>query len=366
MQRSKILTALFVLILALALTACVQTQPPAPAAQEEAAPETAQEAPAEAVEEEAATASGEPVTLQFTSVSVPDDAHTKGMEVFAEEVAKLSDGNITVEVFPAGQLFTQEGEQAAIRQGNVDMIYGGPNWLAEFVPYMSMFAAPYMFTSYEHMSNTFNGDIGQQIFEDIAQQTGVRPLGAFYLGTRQLNLRDIGREVTTPQDMEGVKLRMPNTPTWLFMGEALGANPTPLAFTEVYLGLQTGTIDGQDNPLPTDKNAKFYEVTKYIILTDHYINPLFPMINEEKWQSLTPSQQEAILQALETARQFVDETNLDAEAELVEFFEGEGMTIITPDKQAFIDFAQDKVLGNDEMVSSWDMNLFDRIQEMAE
>ncbi len=309
---------------------------------------------------------GEPVTLEFSSVSVPDDAHTKGMQVFADAVSRISNGNITVDVYPGGQLFTQEGEQAAVRQGNVDMIYGGPNWLAEFVPYMSMFAAPYMFTSYDHMSNTFNGPIGDRIFDDIAAQTGVRPLDAFYLGTRQVNLRDIGREVMTPADMEGVKLRMPNTPTWLFMGEALGANPTPLAFTEVYLALQTGTIDGQDNPLPTDKNAKFYEVTKYIVLTDHYINPLFPMINEAKWQSLTPSQQQAIKMALEEARQFVDQTNLDAEAELLDFFKGEGMTVIEPDKQAFIDFAMDKTLNNEEMTSTWDMDLFEQIQATAD
>ncbi len=308
---------------------------------------------------------GEPITLTFSSVSVPEDAHTKGMELFAEEVEKLTNGEVMVEVYPGGALFTQEGEQAAVRQGNVDLIYGGPNWLAEFVPYMSMFAAPYMFTSYEHMSNTFNGEIGQAIFDDIAAQTGVRPLGAYYLGTRQVNLRDIGREVMTPADMEGVKLRMPNTPTWLFMGEALGANPTPLAFTEVYLALQTGTIDGQDNPLPTDFNAKFYEVTKYIVLTDHYINPLFPMINEERWQSLSPEQQDAIMQAVETARQLVDETNLQAEAELLEFFEGEGMTIITPDKQAFIDYAQEKVLGNEEMTATWDMDLFEQVQAAA-
>ncbi len=308
---------------------------------------------------------GDPVTLQFASVSVPEDAHTKGMQLFADEVARISDGNITVEVYPGGQLYTQEGEQDALRSGNLDMAYGGPNWVAEFVPYMSMFAAPYMFTSYDHMSNTFNGPIGEQIFDDIAAEIGVRPLGAFYLGTRQINLRDIGRDVTTPADMEGVKLRMPNSPSWLFMGEALGANPTPLAFTEVYLGLQTGTIDGQDNPLPTDKNAKFYEVTKYIILTDHYINPIFPMINEAKWQSLTPSQQEAVRQALETTRRFVDQTNLQAEAELLGFFEGEGMTIITPDKQAFIDFAQEKTLNNAEMTATWNMDLFQQIQDTA-
>ncbi|MBW7885910.1 MAG: sialic acid TRAP transporter substrate-binding protein SiaP [Caldilineaceae bacterium] len=314
----------------------------------------------------APAAAAEPITLTFSSVSVPEDAHTKGMEVFAEEVARLTNGEVKVEVYHSGQLFTQEGEQAAIRQGNVDMVYGGPNWVAEFVPYMSMFAAPYMFTSYEHMSNTFNGEIGQQIFDDIAQQTGVRPLGAYYLGTRQVNLRDIGREVHTPKDMQGVKLRMPNSPTWLFMGEALGASPTPLAFTEVYLALQTGTIDGQDNPLPTDRNAKFYEVTKYIVLTDHYINPLFPMINEPRWQSLSPEHQEAILQAVEVARKFVDESNLQQEAELLQFFEEEGLTIIVPDKQAFIDYAQEKVLGNTEMTATWNMDLFEQIQATAQ
>ncbi len=305
-------------------------------------------------------------TLQFSSVSVPDDAHTKGMYVFADEVAKLSNGTMKVEVFPGGQLFTQDGEQAAIRRGNVDMIYSGPNWLAEFVPYMSMFAAPYMFKNYEHMSSTFNGPIGKAIFDDVAAKTGMRPLGAFYLGTREVNLRDIGREVMTPADMKGVKLRMPNSPTWLFMGEALGANPTPLAFTEVYLALQTGTIDGQDNPLPTDKNAKFYEVTKYIVLTDHFINPIFPTINEKKWQSLTAEQQEIVMKALAVAQKYVDELNLSQEAELLDFFKEQGMTIITPDKQAFIDYAQEKVLGNKEMTSSWDMDLYQKIQDAAQ
>lgn len=312
-----------------------------------------------------AAASAEPVVLTFSSQSVPDDAHTKAMDIFAEEVAKLTNGEVTVEVYPGGQLFTQDAELPAVVSGNLDMAYFDPNWFSQNIPYMSMFAAPYIFEDYDHMANAFSGDLGQQIYDDIAAQLGVRPLTAYYLGTRQVNLRDIGREVRTPADMQGVKLRMPNSPSWLFMGEALGANPTPLAFTEVYLALQTGTVDGQDNPLPTDKNAKFYEVTKYIVLTGHYINPLFPTINEAKWQSLKPEHQEAILQAVETARQFVADTNLAAEAELLEFFEGEGLTIIEPDKQAFIDYAREKILANTEMTSSWDMELYDKIQALA-
>ena len=304
------------------------------------------------------------VKLTWSSVSVPDDAHTKAMFAFKEELEKLTD-EIEVEVFHSGQLFTQEAMQAAIRKGTLDLCYTGPNWLAEFVPYMSMFAAAYMFQDYDHMSETFNGEIGKAMFDDVAKETGIRPLGAFYLGTRQLNLRDIGREVMTPADMKGVKLRMPNTPTWLFMGEAMGANPTPLSFTEVYMGLKTGTIDGQDNPLPTDKNAKFYEVTKYIILTDHFINPVFPTINEKKWQSLTPEQQENIMLALEKSREVCDSANLAAEAELVDFFKGEGMTVITPDKAAFIEYAQQKYLDNKEISESWDMELFDKVQALA-
>jgi len=193
----------------------------------------------------------------------------------------------------------------------------------------------------------------------------VRPLGAFYLGTRELDLRDIGRFVKTPADMKGVKFRMPNTPTWLFMGKALGANPTPLSFTEVYMALKTGTIDGQDNPLPTDKNAKFYEVTKYIILTDHYINPVLPSINEKKWESLGSDLQAKVYKAIEAARKVCDDTNLKAEAELLSFFKSSGMTIVKPDKDAFIKYAQKMYLDNKSISGTWDMELFKEVQDLA-
>jgi tripartite ATP-independent transporter DctP family solute receptor len=300
-------------------------------------------------------------TLTFSSVSVPDDAHTKAMYVFKEELERLTNGEIRVDVYPGGQLFTQEQEPMALRRGTLDMALIGPNWFAEYVPYTSMFAAAYMFRDYKHMSEYFNGPLGQKLYDDVARITGFRPLATYYLG---LNLRDIGREVRTPQDMKGVKLRMPNTPAWLFMGKALGANPTPISFTEVYMALKTGTVDGQDNPLPTDKNAKFYEVTKYIILTDHYVNPIMPTINEVKWNALGPDYQAKVLQAVEKARQFCDETNLKAEAELVEFFKQQGMTIITPDKEAFMKYAQKMYLDNKEISGTWKMELFDQIQAM--
>jgi len=302
------------------------------------------------------------VKLTWSSVSVPNDAHTKAMQVFKLELERITEGQVDVEIYHSGQLFTQEGAQAAVKRGTLDMVYSGPNWIAGFIPKWSMFAAAYTFSGYDHMSKFFNSKDAQPLYDEVAREIGMRPLGAFYLGTRELNLRDIGREVKTPADMKGVKLRMPGTASWQFMGKALGASPTPLSFTEVYMGLKTGTVDGQDNPLPTDKNAKFYEVTKYIILTDHYVNPVMPTINEKKWQSLGPELQAKVMEALEVARDTCDNLNLKAEAELVAFFEAEGMTIIKPDKQAFMDYAQKMYFDNKEISGSWDMDLFKVVQ----
>jgi tripartite ATP-independent transporter DctP family solute receptor len=307
-----------------------------------------------------------PVKLTFSSISVPADAHTKAMWVFKTELEKLSDNRITVELYTSGAIFTQEGELAACREGTLDMAYYSANWLAEFVPYLSMLGAVYTFSGYDHMDKVLNGEIGKEIFEDVAQKIGVRPLAAFYLGTRQLNLVEKVGPVRHPDDMKGVKLRTPTSPAWIALGKALGGNPTPMSFGEVYMGLKTGTVEGQDNPLPTDLNAKFYEVTKYIVLTDHVVNSVWPTINEKTWQSLTPEDQELVMQAIDKARQACAEQNLKAEKELVDFFKGEGMIIIEdPDKAAFAEYARNSYLTESKEISKdWDMELYDRIQAL--
>lgn len=315
---------------------------------------------------ETETKEAEVVTLTWSSAGVPADAHTIAMMEFEKEVERISGGQIQVDVYHSGSLFTQEGEKTALKRGVLDMAYLGSAWLATEVPYLSMLGAVYTFSGYDHMSAVLNGEIGQEIFADAAQQTGVRPLAAFYLGTRQLNLRDIGREVRTPEDMKGVKLRTPNSATWIALGKALGGNPTPMSFNEVYLGLKTGAIDGQDNPLPTDKNAKFYEVTDYIILTDHVVDTVWPTMNEQKWQSLTDQQKQWVVEALEVARKACDERNLAAEAELVDFFRSEGLTVIEdPDKEAFAEYARWSYQNESQAISEpWDWELYDRIQAL--
>jgi len=308
--------------------------------------------------------SGEVVTINFSSMSVPGDAHTEAMTVFKEEVERLSGGSMVVNVYPSGQLFDQEGEQAAIRQGTVDMVYTSAPWLAEFVPYLSMFGAVYTFQGYDHMTQVFNGEIGQKVFEDVVEAVGIRPLGAYYLGTRELNLVEKVGPVYTPEDMAGVKLRVPGSPSWIALGKALGGNPTPMSFSEVYMGLKTGAVEGQDNPLPTDKNAKFYEVTKYIVLTDHVVDSVWPTINEKKWQSLTAEQQGWIMQAVDKARDFCDKKVLDTEANILSFFKDQGMIIIEdPDKEAFAAYAKNSYMTESKDISKdWDWDLYETVQ----
>lgn len=305
----------------------------------------------------------ETVTLTFSSQSVPGDAHTEAMTVFKEEVERLSNGQIRVETYDSGQLFSQEGEQTAVRRGTVDIVYSSPPWLSEFIPYMSMFAAAYTFSGYDHMRAVYDGPIGERLFQDVVNEVGIRPLSAFYLGTRQLNLVEGVGPVRTPQDMRGVKLRVPGSPSWIAMGRALGADPTPLAFTEVYLGLRTGIVDGQDNPLPTNYNAKFYEVTRYIVMTDHVVDTVWPTMNEAKWQSLTAQQQQWVLQALEVAKEHVDSTNLANEARLADYFRSQGTIVIDDlDKDAFIEFAQNSYLNDSPEISgAWDLDLYEEI-----
>jgi tripartite ATP-independent transporter DctP family solute receptor len=319
-----------------------------------------------AEEQQEASAKTSPVKLVWTTSSLPGDAHTQAMYVFKEEVEKLSSMGIIVDIFHSGQLFNQDNDKDAMIRGKVDMAYTSGSWLAQHISTASMFGAVYTFQSYNQMTKTLNGPVGQKLFEQSAAKLGLRPLGAFYMGTRQLNLIEKVGPVTTPQQMHSVKLRVPNTPAWIALGRALGANPTPMAFGEVYMGLKTGVVDGQDNPLPSDKTAKFYEVTKYIVLTDHVVDQVWPTINEKKWRSLTAQQQGWVKQALEKARAHCDKTNLDNEANILNFFREQGLIVIeNPDKAAFAAYAKNFYLTAGKDISKdWDMALYEEIQKI--
>lgn len=307
---------------------------------------------------------GDPVNLTVTLTAVSTDTHAQAMMKFKEACEELSDGNITVDVYTDAQLFSQEEEVAAVVMGDADITLTAASWLTTGSPWVSMFTAGYLFNSYDHMTTTLNGEIGAEVFAKVAEEQGLLPLGAWYLGSREISLSE-DKQVSTPADLEGVTLRMPNSDAWLFLGEALGANPTPLSFSELYLALQTGAVDGQDNPLSTVDSAKFYEVQKSITLTNHLVDSVWPAINCDKWASMTEAQQAIVMEALEVGRDFCDSTNLQKESELVAFFEEQGVSVYDADIAAFQEHVLSYYLEN-EISADWDMEMYDKVVEIGQ
>lgn len=306
---------------------------------------------------------GEPVNLIFSIAAVPTDAHGAAQKVFKEKLEEISGGNMTVECYDSGTLYGQDTETDAVKNGDVDMIYSSASWLTDGSPWVSMFTAGYVFQSYDHMTKVLNGDIGKEVFQKIADEQGILPLGAYYLGTRQISLSE-DRAITTPDDLKGVNLRMPNSDAWVFLGKAMGANPTAIAFNDLYLALQTGTVDGQDNPLPTVQSAKFYEVQKSISLTNHLVDSVWPTMNVNTWNSLTDTQKGWVMEAIEAARQSCDDQNLKTESEVQDFLKEQGLSIYEADVATFADHVLETYL-NDPISDSWDKDLLAEIQAMA-
>ncbi len=306
----------------------------------------------------------ETIELIYASVDTPDAPLNIAMGVFKDEVEKLSNKRITVELFFNGQLFTQEQTYAALQDGSLDISGVASNGLAEKIPYLGMVGAVYTFRGYDHMRKVFDGEIGDKIFKDVEEKYGFVPLAACYLGRRQLNVIESVGPVRTPEDMKGVKLRTPSSPTWIALGKALGGTPTPMSFGEVYMGLKTGVIEGQDNPIPTNRVQKFYEVTKYIIQTDHVIDTIWPAISGKRWASLSDSDQALLKSAMQTAVVANDTLVLERELSDRAFLESKGTVFIDdPDKEAFQTYARWSYANESKNISKdWDWNLYDKIQ----
>ena len=307
---------------------------------------------------------GDPVTLTVTLTAVSTDTHAQAMQKFKEAVEEKSGGNITVEVYTDAQLFSQEEEVAAVVMGDADMTLTSASWLTTGSPWVSMFTAGYLFNSYDHMTSTLNGEVGQEVFRKISEEQGLFPLGAWYLGSREISLSQ-DKAISTPADLNGVNLRMPNTEAWLFLGEALGANPTPMSFSELYLALQTGSVDGQDNPLGSVESAKFYEVQSSITLTHHLVDSVWPAINNAKWESLSEGQKKIVLEGIEVGRDFCDTTNLQKESELVDFFKEQGLSIYEADIPAFQEHVLNYYL-EDDISNDWDMDMYEKVAAIGE
>ena len=265
-----------------------------------------------------------------------------------------------------GSLFAQGTELEAISRGNLTMSIASAQELAQFFPEFSIFATGYVHQDAAHQVRVFNDPLMNPFKQKVEDELGVKLLSVMYLGRRHVNLRFKRDEknVMTPSDLAGVNLRMPGTDAWQFLGKALGASPTPLAFSEVYTALASGAVDGQDNPLPTVVDKKFYEVTKQISLTSHLVDLNYIAFSKETWDSLSPEQQMTVQRAADAAAAYGRLKQLDKENNLAEFIRSQGVEIYTPDLAAFRKHVQAQYVGS-EFAATWPNGVLERINALG-
>ena len=310
-----------------------------------------------------AAADGHKMTFTLaTSGSETDQRSVAMAEVFAPMVAGFADYQPGYN----GSLFAQGTELEAIAGGNLTMSIASAQELAQFFPEFSIFATGYVHQDAAHQVRVFNDPLMDPFKAKVEDELGVKLLSVMYLGRRHVNLRQTREEldVQTPADLAGVNLRMPGTDAWQFLGAALGASPTPLAFSEVYTSLASGAIDGQDNPLPTVVDQKFYEVTKQISLTSHLVDLNYIAFSKETWDGLTADQQLTVQRAADAAAAYGRLKQLDKENNLADFIRSQGVEIYTPDLAAFREHVQAQYVGS-EVAASWPEGVLERINALG-
>lgn len=290
------------------------------------------------------------------SISQPDNS----IQALAfNRFGKLIGEDFKFTPYYSNTLFKQGTEIPAMQRGNLEMGEVAAADIAKQMPEFSIFMAGYVIRDGEHLRKVFKGEIGAEMYKKIEDQMKIKIIGCLNLGTRHLNLRGT-KKIMKPEDLKGVKLRMPASESYQFLGKALGADVTPMAFQEVYTGLQTGAIDAQDNPLPNTKVMKFYEVTKQIILTGHLVDPQYIAVAKPVWDKLTPQQKSKMQAAADEVCAYSDELTAKDEAACAEFFKKEGLEVYTPDLEAFRKHAQ-KMYLESKYAKSWPKGLLDRI-----
>jgi tripartite ATP-independent transporter DctP family solute receptor len=296
--------------------------------------------------------------LRFSAIFSDRDIRAEMMETFKKAVAD----DFEVETFYNGSLFKQGTELVALQRGNLEMGNIAPQDFAKQVPAWSLLTSAYLFRDVNHLNTFFASDVGAEMKKLVEDQLGVKILGPTFFGTRQVGLKG-DKKINTPADMAGIKLRMPGGDAWQFLGSALGANPTPMAVTEVYTGLQTGAIDGQDNPLPNVQTLKFHEVMDQIVLTSHLVGFDLLTISKAAWDKMSPEQQTKLQAAADEVIKWSAEQHAAKEAQLVEFMKQQGLEVYTPDVASFREFAQKKYLESD-LAKEWPAGVVDKINAL--
>ena len=295
--------------------------------------------------------------LRFSSAFTEQDLRAEAYKSFA---TAIKDG-YDFEPYWGNTLFKQGTELVALQRGNLEMCNLAPADISKQIPAWSLMTSAYLFRDSDHLNKTFKSDVGREFIKMARDQLGIQIVTPVYFGSRNVNLKP-EKQIKTPADMAGIKLRMPPGEYWQFLGESIGANPTPVAYAEVYTALQTGAIDGQDNPLVASKLMKFYEVTSQFVMTAHVIGYDVMSVTTKIWDAMTPAQQAAFQSAAEKSMADYTAKFNAQEKETLEFFKASGKKVYTPDLNAFRTFAQKKYV--EKYGQDWPKGALERINAL--
>ena len=251
-----------------------------------------------------------------------------------EEIKKRSNGRYEITVFPASSLGKESDINQGLTLGTVDIILTSASFAARSYPPLAVSYFPFIFRDADHLLKYAKSDVFKELTKGYDEKSGNHVTALTYYGARQVT-SSAARPIARPEDMKGLKIRVPDAPAYLAFPKALGANPTPIAFAEVYLALQNGTVDAQENPLPTIEAKKFYEVQKNISLTGHIIDSLLTVVSGQTWSKLSAEDKKIFGEVMAEAADKTGREIAASEVRLVDEFKKKGNNVIVVDKNAF-------------------------------
>ena len=300
-------------------------------------------------------------TIKFAHVYEAGHPLHQAALMAAEQINERTAGRYDVKVFPASSLGKEKALTEALSLGTVDIIYTGAGFAGSIYGPISITDFPFTLRSLDHWRAYGGSDLFRELADGFSQATGGNVIAAIsYYGTRHVTSK---KPILKPADMDGLKIRVPNAPAYVLFPEAVGANPTPMAFSEVYLALQQGVVDAQENPLPTIQAKKFYEVQPHINLTGHITNSTFTIVSPWTLGKMSDADHAAVMEVLQDSADWVTAEIIKSEESLVDWFRGKGISVNEVDRKPFIAAVAPALQGDDLPFSA---DVYQRLQAVAD
>ncbi len=302
-----------------------------------------------------------PKTREFklAYVMAPHGAAHEAAHKFAELINEKTNGEITIKLYPSAQLGNDRELAEGLTFGSVHFVLSGLASISWYIPQYEALEAPFTFRSYEHLEHVVNGEIGAEVTDALIEAKGIRIIGWWPRGPRYLTTN---KEIRTLADLKGMKLRVPELPTYIEAWRILGTNPTPITYSEMFMALKQKVVEGQENPLEVIYTTSLYEVQKYVIETRHLLGTYIVMTSDKLLNGLSAEHQQAISEAAAEAGRYELELMQKYEGEYVTKLREKGMTFIAVDIEQFRDPVVKKL--PEKFKDKWAPGLFERIQQV--